>query len=316
MFGKLFGSKGSQTASKAVGKAAAQPPTRPPAAAVPKMKKVNLTRRFTVLAETSQGSMSHVCKALDNEQKRSVCLKIQNATKTAEALARATKEGRPPEGAIGARIRHPNVVLTFDYGLSTKREHWISMEFIEGVSLVEIRKIGARDLPGKIDLLIQAAEGLEAVHQAGFIHHDFGPKNVLINRENVAKIIDFGLAVPDEPRFHRPGNRTGTLQYMAPELIRRETTDRRIDVFSFGVMAFELLTNRMPYEMTGDQMAMIRHRMNAEPMRLAEVAPTMPAELCAVVDRALARRKEERFGSMSDVVTALKALSMAPKPDE
>ena len=308
MFGKLFGSKESK-------KKTLEPPKPEKAPPIPKMKRVNLARRFTILAETSQGSMSHVCKALDNEQKRSVCLKVQNASKTAEALARTAREGRPPEGYIGARIRHHNVVVTHDFGLSTKKEHWLSMEFIEGVSLSEIRKIGARDLSNKVGLLIQSAEGLDGVHRAGFIHHDFGPKNVMVNRENVCKIIDFGLAVPDEPRFHRPGNRTGTLQYMAPELIRRETTDRRIDIFSFGVMAFELFANRMPYEMTGDQMALIRHRMNADPMQLADVAPDLPADLCAVVDRALARRKDDRYMTMTEVVAALKALPSAPKED-
>lgn len=310
MFGKLFGSKESKA-----GKKAPEIPKKEKPAAIPKMKRVNLNRRFTVLAETSQGSMSHVSKALDNDQKRSVCLKIQNAQKTADALTRAVKEGRPPEGSIGAAIRHPNVVLTYDYGLSTKKEHWLSMEFIEGVSLNEIRKIGARDLAGKIDLLIQAADGLDAVHRSGYIHHDFGPKNVLVNRENVCKIIDFGLAVPDEPRFHRPGNRTGTLQYMAPELIRREATDRRIDVFSFGMMAFEMLSNRLPYEMSGDQMAMIRHRMNAEPMRLAEVSPGLPADLCEVVDRTLARRKEDRYKTMAEVAAALRNLKDAPREE-
>jgi serine/threonine protein kinase len=310
MFGKLFGSKESKPTRKAP-----ESPKKEKPAALPRMKRVNLARRFTVLAETSQGSMSHVSKALDNEQKRSVCLKVQNAAKTAEALARAVKEARPPEGAIGSAIRHKNVVLTYDYGLSTRKEHWLSMEFIEGVSLNEIRKIGARDLAGKLDLLIQTAEGLDAVHRCGFIHHDFGPKNVLVNRENVCKIIDFGLAVPDEPRFHRPGNRTGTLQYMAPELIRRETTDRRIDVFSFGVLAFEMLSNRMPYEMTGDQMAMIRHRMNADPMRLAEVCPNLPADLSTVVDRTLSRRKEDRFATMGEVALALRSLADAPKDE-
>lgn len=310
MFGKLFGSKESKK------KAASAPEPAQKPSPVQKMKRVNLTKRFTILAETSQGSMSYVSKALDNEQQRSVCLKVQNATKTAEALARSSREGRPPEGLIGSKIRHKNVVLTFDYGLSTKKEHWLSMEFIEGVSLSEIRRIGARDLSGKVGLLIQTAEGLEAVHRAGFIHHDFGPKNVMVNRENVAKLIDFGLAVPDEPRFHRPGNRTGTLHYMAPELIRRETTDLRIDVFSFGVMAFEMFTNRLPYDMTGDQMAMIRTRMNAAPMRLLEASPELSSELATIVDRCLSRRKEDRYSTMAEVANALRSLPIAPNDED
>ena len=98
----------------------------------------------------------------------------------------------------------------------------------------------------KLELLAQAAEGLAAVHAQGFIHHDIGPQNFLVDREQQVKLIDFGLAVPNTPLFHRPGNRTGTLQYMAPELIRREATDERIDIFSFGAMAFEFLTGGCP----------------------------------------------------------------------
>jgi serine/threonine protein kinase len=102
---------------------------------------------------------------------------------------------------------------------------------------------------------------------------------------------------------------------MAPELIRREATDRRIDVFSFGVTAFELFTNRLPYEMAGDQMAMIRARMNADPLRLGDVAPSLPAELGAIVDRCLARRKDDRYASMAEVASDLRALAIAPKDE-
>ena len=97
-------------------------------------------------------------------------------------------------------------------------------------------------------MLAQAAEGLAAVHAAGFIHHDISPRNFLVNREQQVKLIDFGLAVPNTAAFRRPGNRTGTLLYMAPELIRRESTDERIDIFAFGALAFEFLTDRLPFD--------------------------------------------------------------------
>lgn len=304
MFGRFFGSKRPAQPS---GPAPAQVSKAPPPV---KLKTVNLSRRFTIISETGQGSMSRVYKALDNSSGMVVCLKVQDMAKTAAAVGRAALEGRPSEGEIGSKIRHRNVVQTLDFGRSTKGEHFLTMEFIEGVSLSYVREATPRDISARLGLLIQIADGMEAVHRAGFIHRDIGPKNVLVTAEQVAKLIDFGLAVPNTPVFRRPGNRTGTLNYMAPELLRRESTDERIDIFSFGVMAFEFFTNRLPYDLKGDQMTVLRMRMNAEPMELAAVAPDLPPELCAIIQKAMARRREERWSSMAQVAEALRGLGL------
>ncbi|HEV3162807.1 MAG TPA: serine/threonine-protein kinase, partial [Isosphaeraceae bacterium] len=159
----------------------------------------------------------------------------------------------------------------------------------------------------KLEVLSQAAEGLAEVHAKGFIHHDFGPKNLLVDREQKVKIIDFGLAVPNTAAFRKPGNRTGTLHYMAPELIRRESTDERIDIFSFGVTAYELFTGRLPYDAT-NSMAMMLQRINSEPLDPARANPQLSAGLCAFLRKATARRKEERYGSMTDALKDLQEL--------
>src|SRR4029077_11815898 len=144
-----------------------------------------------------------------------------------------------------------------------------------------VRESRGASLAEKLELLAQAAEGLAAVHASGFIHHDIGPRNFLVDREDRVKLIDFGLAVPNTPAFRRPGNRTGTLQYMAPELVRREATDERLDVFSFGAMAFEFLTDRLPYDSnTNNSMAMLLQRINSDPLDPAIANPDLPAELC------------------------------------
>ncbi|MBX6311717.1 MAG: serine/threonine protein kinase [Isosphaeraceae bacterium] len=298
MFGRLFGSKRPSTSAKSAA---------PKPAPAPKARRINIEKRFTIIAETGQGSMSKVYKALDNETGRTVCLKVQDKEKTAAAVARSAKQLRPSEGAIGLQIVHPNVVRTFEYGDTTRGEHYIVMEFVDGVSLTFVRQSRVLDLPTKLEYLTQAAEGLAAVHKAGFIHHDFGPKNLLVNRDDRVKLIDFGLAVPNTPEFRRPGNRTGTLQYMAPELVRREATDERLDIFSWGVTAFEFLTNKLPYDAT-DQMAMIRQRINNEPMDIARVAPHLPAALCEIIRKALTRRKEDRWASAASLAEALREL--------
>ena len=140
------------------------------------------------------------------------------------------------------------------------------MEFIDGVACSSFASRARQRTAQKLELLAQAAEGLAAVHAAGFIHHDINPRNFLVDREQHVKLIDFGLTVPNTPAFCRPGNRTGTLQYMAPELLRREPIDERIDMFAFGVLAFEFLTDRLPYDATNSTTMMLQ-RINTRTAR-------------------------------------------------
>lgn len=294
MLGKMFGSEN-------------------PSGAKPRRGRVNLGRRFTLISLTGQGSMSQVHKALDKEMGRTVCLKVQLRDKNDAAVARASREAlRPDEGAIASQIVHPNVVRTFDYGESTKGEHFVVMEFIDGVSLQYVREAQGPSLGRKLELLLQAAEGLAAVHNAGFIHHDINPRNFLVDREDRVKLIDFGLAVPNTPAFCKPGNRTGTLQYMAPELIRREPTDARLDIFAFGAVAFEFLTGRLPYDAgagSNNSLAMILQRINHDPLDPGDIAPSLPPAVCAVLRKAIARRKDDRYASMTDLIRDLQALA-------
>src|SRR5262245_46362523 len=135
--------------------------------------RVNLGRRFTLVAETAQGSMSKVYRAVENQSGRSVCLKIQIPEKNLAAAARAERAERPDEGEIASQIVHPHVVRTLEYGVSTRGEQFVVMEYVDGVSLQFLRETRALPkLDDKLELLAQAAEGLAAVHQAGYIHHD------------------------------------------------------------------------------------------------------------------------------------------------
>jgi serine/threonine protein kinase len=297
-FKKLFGRK-------------AGAPGTSPAPKKPRVSKVNLKRRFTLVAETAQGSMSRVYRAVDNQTGASVCLKVQNREKTAAAAARAERANRPDEGEIASKIIHPNVVRTLEHGVSTRGEHFIVMEFIDGLSLHFLRETRAVSrLEEKLDLLAQAAEGLAAVHAAGFIHHDVGPRNFLVDRERRVKLIDFGLTVPNTPAFRKPGNRTGTLFYMAPELLRRETTDERLDIFGFGAMAFEFLTDKLPYDATNTMAAMLQ-RINSDPLDPARANPALPPELHEILRKLTARRKDDRWASMATVADALRSIPVA-----
>jgi len=271
-------------------------------------RRVSLQRRFTTIAETARGSMSRVYRALDNETGRTICLKVQSREKNEAALSRASPKGqRPLEGEIGLQIVHPHVVRTFDCGYSTQGEHFLVMEFIDGTSFQYIREARSARTAQRVEFLAQAALGLAGIHSAGFIHHDINPRNFLATRDDQVKLIDFGLTVPNTEEFRRPGNRTGTLQYMAPELLRREPIDERIDIFAFGVMAFEFLTNRLPYDANNSTTLMLQ-RINSEPLDPAIVRPQLSEELCQILRQLTARRREQRWAAMSTLPEALRSV--------
>ncbi|QEH36434.1 Serine/threonine-protein kinase PknB [Aquisphaera giovannonii] len=281
-------------------------------------KRVNIQKRFAILADaSSQGSMSKVYKAHDHETGKTVCLKVQLRQKNEAAAARASREeARPPEGAIAVAIVHPHVVRTVEYGETTAGEQYLVMEFIEGYSFQYIHESRLGKTAQKVEWVAQAAEGLAAVHAAGFIHHDVNPRNFLLNRDHAVKVIDFGLAVPNTPAFRGPGNRTGTLQYMAPELIRREPIDERIDIFSLGVVAYELLTGRLPYSATGSSTTMLQ-RLNVDPIDPVKVKPKLSDELCDALRRLTARRREDRWPSLATLASHLRSIpAKRPRPVE
>jgi serine/threonine protein kinase len=271
-------------------------------------RRENLQRRFSIVSQTSQGSMSRVYRAIDNETARTVCLKVQSREKNEAAKSRASAtEVRPSEGEMAIHFVHPHVVRTHEYGTSAQGEHYLVMEYIDGVSIQYIRESRSARTAHKVELLAQAAEGLAALHASGFIHHDINPRNFLVNREQNVKLIDFGLTVPNTPAFRRPGNRTGTLQYMAPELLRREPIDERIDIFAFGVLAFEFLTDRLPYDATNTT-AMMLQRINSEPLDPADVKPKLSEELCNVLRQLTARRRDERWPRMCTLPETLRSI--------
>jgi serine/threonine protein kinase len=271
-------------------------------------RRVNLQRRFAIVSETARGSMSRVYRALDNQTGRTVCLKIQSKEKNEAAASRTSaREPRPLEGEIAMQLVHPHVVRAFEFGDSTQGEHFVVMEFVDGVSLQYIRESRSARTAQKVELLAQAAEGLAAVHAAGFIHHDINPRNYLVDREQKVKLIDFGLAIPNTPAFCRPGNRTGTLQYMAPELLRREPIDERIDIFAFGVLAYEFLTDRLPYD-ANNSTTMMLQRINSEPLDPAVAKPKLSEELCNLLRQLTARRREQRWPTLSTLPAALRGI--------
>jgi eukaryotic-like serine/threonine-protein kinase len=229
-----------------------------------KIKRVDLDKRFEMLGKSGQGSMSKVFRVRDRSLGREFYLKVLDKEKTAKFEARFAGLNRPNEGEIAVSLRHQNVVKTFETGLSTLGEWFLVMEPIEGQGLnFHIENRTAMIKGNRINLLRQMADGLEYIHKAGYIHRDICPRNFMItDADKVLKYIDFGLTIPRKAEFFRPGNRTGTADYLAPEVIKRMTTDHRVDLFALGVTAYELFTAALPWPRARSQQTLLEHINN------------------------------------------------------
>jgi serine/threonine-protein kinase len=199
------------------------------------------------------------------------------------------------------RMRHPCVVETLEFGTTTKGERYLVMEFIEGPGLQQvIQKKEETLVAGKrLTLLRQMAEGLAYVHSQGFIHRDICPRNYICQPElDGLKLIDFGLTVPATPPFMAPGNRTGTPLFMSPEIVRRKATDKRVDIFSFGVSAYRLCTFEFPWQVAETNgRAALQHDTHP-PIDIFKRKPDLHPALGRAIMQCLHPSAEERASSM------------------
>jgi serine/threonine protein kinase len=275
-----------------------------------KLPRINVSNRFDLLGRTGQGSMSKVFRAHDRKIGRNVCLKILDKEKTKKFEDRfiAAKLKRPIEGAICSALRHPNIVQTYEYGYTNKGEQYIVMELVDGMGLnflIETRS--AQLKKNRVNLLLQVTEALDHLHQQGYLHRDMCPRNVMVTKDNTVKLIDFGLSVPYTPEFCGPGNRTGTPNYMAPELIKRVTTDHRIDLFALGVTAYELFTNALPWESTRSLQTLQRH-LNHVGRNPLDAKPGLDPQIAEFLVKAIERDPRDRYQTAGDFRDALKLL--------
>jgi serine/threonine protein kinase len=274
--------------------------------------RVDLEKRFQTIMRVGQGSMSKLWKARDFKSGRTVALKVLDMAiinRQTERMKRAYAGKLPPnEGEVSVALKHPNVVITYEWGTSTKNEIFLVMEFIEGIGLNFLVETKDPRLAGKrLNFLVQAAEGLAYMHEQKYIHRDLNPRNMMLTPDETLKLIDFGLAVPNTPEFQKPGNRTGSINYMAPELIKRMPINERIDIFSFGVSCYEVLVGRFPWEASESTERMKQH-MNVPPADPRKLNPDIDDELAKLLLRGVAQDPKKRIPSMKDFAEALRSL--------
>ncbi len=268
----------------------------------------DINKRFELLGRTGQGSMSKVWRARDRQSGRTICLKVLDKEKTIKFEARFTGLKKPSEGEICMLLKHKNIVQTLEYGMTTDKEPYIIMELIDGVGLNFLIETKSKQLHGnRVNYLAQYANGVEFMHRAGYLHRDICPRNVMVSKEGEVKIIDLGLAIPYKPDFCKPGNRTGTTMYLAPELIKRMTTDHRVDLFALGVTAYETFCGDLPWDKGGSQ-EVLRAIVNNEPRDPRELVPDLDEEIVKFLLKAIERDPRKRFQTPADFREALQQL--------
>src|SRR5262245_32938054 len=204
-------------------------------------KRITLSKRFDLVSSAGTGSTSKVWKARDHKRGRMVCVKVTEAKKapTNAQKARPSQPAgpkAPSEGKVLDALKHPNIVQVLEHGLTTKDEHYVAMELIEGLGLNFLIETKNSQLQGnRVNFLTQLTEAVEYIHGQMYLHRDIRPRNVLVTKDNLVKLIDFELAIPNDPAFCRPGPVVGNANYLAPELIKRRALDHRSDLFSLGV---------------------------------------------------------------------------------
>jgi eukaryotic-like serine/threonine-protein kinase len=265
--------------------------------------------RYRVERTVGQGGMAAVYLAHDEELDRPVAVKILAAHLGDDPTLR---ERFLREARMAARLSHPNIVQVFDAG-----EHdgspFIVMEFVEGETLADVARSDGRVAPVRVvDLALQVCGGLEHAHAAGLVHRDIKPQNLLLRSDGVVKIADFGIArAAEATKLTQIGSVLGTAAYLAPEQASGDPVTAAADVYSLGVVLYELLAGRTPYDFRTLPELVAKQREEPIP-GIREAAPEVPARLEAVIMRCLARNPEYRPASAAELAHELAAASPEP----
>lgn len=268
--------------------------------------RLDVRSRFDLQRTAISGTMSKFYMARDRKTGEIVGLKILDPKKTAAVEARLKGLKKPSEGEIAVQFDHPYIVRTSEHGLTTAGEPYLIMEFLGGPGMNSVLIGRDSKLEGnRIKYLRQAAEALKVVHETEFIHRDVCPRNLMLTSDwESLKLTDFGLTVPATPPFMQPGNRTGTPNYMAPELVRRHPTDQRLDVFAFGVTAYEICTFELPWLSGATGQAAMTHDQPPEDIR--KYRPTIHPHLAKAIHWCIEPDVNKRCPSMAEFLKAIR----------
>lgn len=278
--------------------------------------------RYLVLRKLGGGGMGTVYQAVHRLMERGVALKVINPTLTRHPVA---VQRFLQEVKAAARLHHPNIVAAHD-AEQVGDLHFLVMEYVEGVSLDRlVQKRGRLPADQACHFIRQAALGLQHAHDRGMVHRDIKPQNLMVTRKGLVKVLDFGLARIAEEAAQPPGDARpltalgtvlGTPDYIAPEQVSNShTADGRADVYSLGCTLYFLLAGRPPFP-EGSAIEKALSHVDSLPTPLRTLRPDVPADLCAVVDRMMAKRPDDRFQTPGEVAEALRTVPRVQPTEE
>ncbi len=271
---------------------------------------------YQILAPLGKGGMGEVYLAKDTTLDRKVALKLllTEFTGHTDRLRRFILEAK-----TASSLNHPNIITIHEIG-QIEQAHFIATEFIDGETLRQHIAKTRMKLPEILEVAIQTAGALQAAHAAGIVHRDIKPENIMLRPDGYVKVLDFGLAKLTEKSHQsladsqvdtmvkadtKPGTVMGTVNYMSPEQARGQSLDQRTDVFSFGVVLYEMAAGRMPFEAATSLDTLVAI-LEKEPASLDQFAPEIPAEYQRIISKALRKDPEERYQTVKDLLIDLK----------
>lgn len=257
--------------------------------------------KYEVLEIVGRGGMGVVYKAVDPEIGRLVGIKMMTSAVIDDPVL-VKRFYREAQSA--GKLRHPNIVTIYDLGVQEGTPYFV-MEFLEGESLdVALRSGRTLTLEEKLNIVIQVCNALAYAHEQSIVHRDIKPGNVMLLKDGTIKLVDFGMARIGAEYVTRTGKLMGSIQYMSPEQVQGAHVDLRTDIFSTGVLLYQMLTNILPFE-GKDAGATLHKIIHGSPAPLGEFLPEHPPELDSIVQRVLAKKPDERYQTAAELAFEL-----------
>jgi serine/threonine protein kinase len=260
--------------------------------------------RYRIVEKLGEGGMGVVYKAEDTKLLRTVALKFLS-----QQAADGDAEGRRflREAQAAGILDHPNIATVYEIEES-EGQTFIVMAYVDGPSLAARIADRPFEIAEALDIAIQISLGLQEAHEKGIVHRDIKSQNILLTGKGQVKITDFGLAyLAGRSKITRSGTTLGTPAYMSPEQAQGQSADRRSDIWSLGIVLYEMLTGRLPFD--GDyEQVIVYSLINEDPEPVSALCKGVPAELDRIITKVLAKRPEERYQHVDDLAVDLRRL--------
>jgi tRNA A-37 threonylcarbamoyl transferase component Bud32 len=261
--------------------------------------------KYKIIEDLGKGGMGVVYKAEDVKLRRTVALKFLPPDLTRNTLA---KERFIQEAQAASALDHNNICTIYEIDETDEGQLFIVMAFYEGETLKKKIESGLLEIEKVVDIALQVAQGLAKAHAHGIVHRDIKPANIMLTKDGVAKIVDFGLAkLAGQTQLTKTATTMGTIAYMSPEQSRGEKVDHRTDIWAFGVILYEMITGQLPFKGEYEQ-AVIHSILNEEPEPIRNIREDVPIELQKIVELSLKKDVEKRPQQVYDLVDALSSL--------